>query len=305
MTYALASGLLRLSRIVCVCVIALSPIAATPAFAQAGPDDQPEPATSASSASTSTNAPIAEQEEDDAALQLAEPEYRLINLPTTLLLPTHRASFELTHRFGANLARGSFSEHAKALFGLDNGALIGFEFRYAIARRLQAAAFRTNINRTIQLHGKYDAIRQFDGSPVSVSGLLSVEGVDNFTEDYSPALGAAVSRTLGDVAALYATPIWVHNVAPGLGVTRDTFFVGVGGRFRISSTVYLVAEVSPRLSGYQPGPPEFGFAIEKRAGGHMFQLNFVNTHSTTYGQVARGGATDTLYLGFNLARKFF
>ena len=128
-----------------------------------------------------------------------------------------------------------------------------------------------------------------------------MEGGDNFTEDHSPALGASVSRTLGDIAALYVTPIWVHNVAPGLGDTRDTFFVGVGGRLRISSTVYLVGEVSPRLSGYQPGRPEFGFAIEKRAGGHMFQLNFINTHSTTYGQVARGGAADTMYLGFNLA----
>jgi hypothetical protein len=37
----------------------------------------------------------------------------------------------------------------------------------------------------------------------------------------------------------------------------------------------------------------------------MFQLNVSNGQGTTFGQVARGGFTDSLYLGFNLARKFF
>jgi hypothetical protein len=81
--------------------------------------------------------------------------------------------------------------------------------------------------------------------------------------------------------------------------------MGIGGRLRIRPTVYVAAEFSPRLAGYQPGEPHFGFAIEKRAGGHMFQLNFTNASSTTYAQVARGGFVDSLFLGFNLARKFF
>lgn len=245
------------------------------------------------------------QDEDDAILQPAEPEYRLIDLPTTLLLPAHRGSFDLTHRFAGNLARGSFAENAKSLFGLDQGALIGIEFRYGIARHLQAAVYRTSIDRTIQIHGKYDAVRQRGPSPVSVSALLSVEGTENFSGTYSPAVGAVLSRQIGDTAALYAVPIWVHNTGAQFGPTRETSLVGVGGRVRIRPTVYVSAEVSPRVGGYQPGPPEFGFAIEKRAGGHMFQLNFTNTFSTTYGQVARGGFNDSLYLGFNLARKFF
>ncbi len=245
------------------------------------------------------------QEEDAAILQPAEPEYRLIDLPTALLLPTHRGSFDLTHRFAGNLRRGTFAENAKSLFGLDQGALIGLEFRYGIARHLQAAVYRTSIDRTIQIHGKYDAVRQRGPSPVSVSALLSVEGTDNFSGTYSPAVGAVLSRQIGDRAALYAVPIWVHNTGAQSGPTRETSMVGVGGRVRLFPTVYLAAEASPRVGGYQPGPPEFGFALEKRAGGHMFQLNFTNTFSTTYGQVARGGFNDSIYLGFNLARKFF
>jgi hypothetical protein len=246
-----------------------------------------------------------EAEVDDALLRLAEPEYRVVNIPTTLVLPRNKASFDLTHRFGENLARGSFGSHAGRLFGLDSGALIGFEFRYGIARRVQAAVYRTTIERTFQFHGKYDAVQQRSTVPVSISALLSVEGVENFTDDYAPSVGLVVSRTLGERAALYASPIWVHNTGPGTESQRDTAFLGLGGRVRVGATVYLVGEVSPRIGGFEPGKPEFGFGIEKRAGGHLFQLNFSNTQATTYRQVARGGFPETLYLGFNLARKFF
>ena len=48
------------------------------------------------------------------------------------------------------------------------------------------------------------------------------------------------------------------------------------------------------------------FAIEKRAGGHAFQLNFSNGFGTTMGQIARGGTSnDDWYMGFNISRKFF
>jgi hypothetical protein len=132
-----------------------------------------------------------------------------------------------------------------------------------------------------------------------------VEGVDNFQERYSPALGVAVSRMVADRLAVYATPVWVHNTAASLNIDRDTFFVGIGGRVRVSATMYIVGEVVPRAAGYSPDKPAYGFAIEKRAGGHLFQLNFNNGQGTTFGQLARGGFADSLYLGFNLARKFF
>ena len=242
--------------------------------------------------------------EDPAALQVAEPEYRLINLPTTMLLPRNRMSFDLTHRFAGNLRGRSFGDIAGDLFGLDEGAIIGLELRYGVWDHVQAAFYRTSFDKTIQLHGKWDAIRQHGASPVSVSGLISVEATTNFEDDKTPAYGASVSRKISDVAALYATPIYVHNVAPRSG-DLNTFYMGIGGRVRIRPTVYVTAEVAPRLHGYEPGEPAYGFSIEKRAGGHMFQLNFTNTFSTTYAQVARGGFADSLYLGFNLARKFF
>jgi hypothetical protein len=37
----------------------------------------------------------------------------------------------------------------------------------------------------------------------------------------------------------------------------------------------------------------------------MFQLNFGNSLASTFGQTAAGGFPDTIYMGFNLSRKFF
>jgi uncharacterized beta barrel domain-containing protein DUF5777 len=164
--------------------------------------------------------------------------------------------------------------------------------------------YRTNIDKQTQFYAKYDPIAQRNSTPVSVSVLASVEGANNFRRDRSPALGAVISRKVRDAAALYATPMWVHN-SSSVGDVRDTGFVGLGGRLRVRPSVYVVAEVSPRLGGYAPGDPEYSFAIESRYGGHVFQLNFSNTVGTTFSQIARGGAPGGLYLGFNLARKFY
>jgi hypothetical protein len=284
---------MRHSRTLAVClgVFLLTTVAA----AQEDTADAADPA-----------APQESQPSDDAVLRLAEPDYRLINVPTTLVLPRNRGAFELTHRFNENLAKGSFGSHADRLFGIDAGAVVGFEFRFGILRRVQAAAYRTTIDQTLQLHGKWDAFQQGEGLPVSVSALVSIEGNDNFREDYAPALGAVVGRTFGERAAVYATPMWVHNTGAFTETEkRDTGFVGLGTRLRVLPTVYVVGEVTPRVGGYESGEPEFAFSIEKRAGGHLFQLNFANTVSTTYRHLARGGLSDSLFLGFNIARKFF
>jgi hypothetical protein len=97
----------------------------------------------------------------------------------------------------------------------------------------------------------------------------------------------------------------VHNVAAATGVMRDTGIVGVGGSVRVRPALYLTAEVSPRLGGYVIGDAEYGFGVQMRVGGHVFDLTFTNGQGTTFAQMARGGNPDSLYFGFNLARKFF
>lgn len=253
--------------------------------------------------------PAFAQNDDDATLRPAEPDYRVVNIPTTLPLPLYKSNFELTHRFNGNLRLGDFGFQAGNLFGLDEGATIGFEYRFAPLRHVEVAVYRTGFDKTFQFYGKYDVIHQGRDMPVSVSPILSIEGGNNFRDRYAPSLGATVSRQIADLVALYVEPMWSNNVSAllnqPLGLKQNTLVIGFGGRVRIRPTVYVSAEISPRVAGYAPNTAEYGFAIEKRAGAHVFQLNFTNTSATTFAQVAQGGLPQTLLLGFNLTRKFF
>ena len=261
---------------------------------------------------------------DDAALNLAEPDFVVINLPTTLRLPRLKGNFRLTHRFAGNLRNGTFGQQASALFGIDQGAIIGFEYRFAVATHTQAAFYRSSFDKTIQLYGKYDALHQHGSMPLSISPLVSIEGTNNFQEKFAPAVGAAVSRQIGTRIAAYVTPVWVHNTAASLGPishdhdsdahsevsayaseARNTTYVGLGGRARIGGSTYVAGEVAVRAQGYAPDQPAYGVSIEKRVGAHMFSLTFTNGFGTTFAQVARGGTANSLFLGFNLGRKFY
>jgi hypothetical protein len=249
---------------------------------------------------------VVADDDDDAVLRPLQPDFTLINLPTTLPLPRYKSNFRLTHRFNGNLRLDGFGAQAANLFGLDEGATVGFEYRFAVARHVELAAYRMTFNRSTQFYGKYDALHQNARMPVGFSAIVSVEGTNNFRGEYAPALGASISRNVANVMAVYAVPVWVHNSAAATGITRDTFMVGLGGSVKVRPTLFLVAEITPRVSGYVGGDPEYGFGLAKRVGGHVFDLTFTNTtQGTTFAQMARGGFPNSLFLGFNLARKFF
>lgn len=253
--------------------------------------------------------PAAFAQDDDAVLLPAEPDFTLVSLPTSLRLPKFKSAFRVTHRFGRPLADGDFGDLVGDLFGLDNGAVIGLEYRFGILPNTQVVFHRSSSGKTIEFLGQYGAIRQGRQLPVDVSAVVGIEGTDNFEDSYSPSIGAIVSRRFGEVVAAYVEPVWVNNtnaLPKELTDTNDTFMVGLGARVRVRPTVYLVGELAPRATGYKPGVNHGSFAIEKRAGGHLFQLNFSNSWSTTMGQLARGGFNNSdWFLGFNISRKFY
>jgi hypothetical protein len=250
------------------------------------------------------------QDDDDAVLNLAEQDFTLVTLPTALRVPKYKSAFRVTHRFTRPLGQGDFGDLASDMFGLDSGGQIGLEFRFGIIKNGQIGLHRTN-DKTIQFFGQYDVLKQDRQLPVDVSAIVSIDGTNNFKDSYSPSVGAIVSRRFGSRAALYVEPMWVNNTNPlpkELSDHNDTFMIGVGGRIRIRPTIYIVAEIAPRASGFKPvdTKSQAAFAIEKRAGGHTFQLNFSNALGTTRGQVARGAfTTDDWYMGFNISRKFY
>lgn len=249
------------------------------------------------------------QDNDDRVLKPAEPDFTIITLPTALRLPEHKMAFRVTHRFTRPLSCDECSSSLLGdAFGLDTGSQIGLELRYAPFRNVQVGVHRTS-DKTIAFFSEYGLVRQGQHLPIEIAALASIDGSENFTGSYSPALGAVVSRRVGEWLALYAEPIWVNNTNPlpkELVDHNDTFMVGVGARVQVMSTLYVVAEMVPRASGYRPGANHGSFGVEKRIGGHVFQINFSDSLSTTMSQLARGGpSTEDWYLGFNISRKFY
>ena len=263
--------------------------------------------TPAVSLAQDTSAPPATAPDDDPDrdINVSQPDFTVVNLPTTLRVPRHRGAFRITHRFGRPLGEGDFADLASDLFGLDSGAQIGLEFRFGLARGLQAGIHRTS-DKTIELFGEYNVLQQGASRPIGLDVIAAIEGTDNLQENHSPSVGLIVSRELGRHGAIYVEPIWVGNSSFAEPADEDnTFMVGLGARLRVRPTVYVVGEVIPS-SGFNNGTPHGTFGIEKRAGGHIFQLNFSNSFGTTMGQLARGAfSNDEWYLGFNISRKFF
>lgn len=170
----------------------------------------------------------------------------------------------------------------------------------------------------------------------SISALGSLEGLDNLQEGHQPAMGAVLSYAGGSRFVLYASPTFVdgtlaaerlggpahdHEHDHGVGTADDTaanadgavtdshdahdgtVFVGLGARMRLLPSVFISAEVSPRLAGHDPGDAAWGVALEKTTRGHTLALTLTNTYAMTPGQLARGGA-DVLHLGFDINRRF-
>ena len=252
--------------------------------------------------------PAARTDDDpDRDPNRAQPDFTLVNLPTTLRLPKYKSAFRVTHRFARPLGQGDFSDLASDLFGLDSGAQIGLEYRFGIMRGTQIGIYRTS-NRTIEFFAQYSGLQQKDNGMFGLDVIATIDGTDNFSDSYSPALGVVLSRELGSHGAIYFEPIWVNNsnqLPSELADDNSTFLFGIGGRLRVRPTVYVVGEYIPRI-GYSPGVDHITFGVEKRAGGHVFQLNFSNNIGTTPAQIARGGFdNEDWYIGFSISRKFF
>jgi hypothetical protein len=252
--------------------------------------------------------PPPERADPDARIDPLQPDFNLAALPTTLRMPRNKFAFRITHRFTRPLADGDVGDLLRDAFGFDAAAQIGLELRYGLLPGTQVIVHRTS-DRTIEILGQHNFLSQRNGSLVGLDAIGGIEGDNNLREEQRGIVGALLSRSVGRFAALYAEPVWVGNTnAIDLpGTDNDTLLLGLGARLRVRPSLYLLGEITPRLAGYDPGVSQMSFAVEGRAGGHLFQLNFSNGFGTTFGQLAsRGGITnDNWYIGFNIARKFF
>ena len=265
------------------------------------------PAAAQTAANTSSTAAAAAVQDDDPDRDPndSQPDFYVATLNTNLRLPKGKMAFRLTHRFLRTLGDGDTGDLFGRFFGLDSGAQIGLELKYAPFRGAQIGVYRTS-DKTIQFQGQYNIIKDGDG-PIGLGAVVNVDGTDNFSDEFSPGIAVVISRELGEHGAVYLQPSYVGNTKL-INVEGDdyTALAGLGLRLRAAKNTYLFVEGSPRIAGYKQGVTLISFGLEQRAGGHVFQLNFSNGFGTTLAQVARGGSRrDDWYLGFNLSRKFY
>jgi len=282
---------------------------------EAGQDpSQPPPAAPPAGTAPETTPPAPPQDEDDdMSIDPLQPDFTIVALPTTLRMPKYKGAFRVTHRFSRGLGSGSLGDLVEDFFGLDSSAGIALEFRFGLAPGLQASVHRTN-GKVIQLLGQYNVMKQDAGRPIGLDVLVSVEGKRNLTEDHSGAIGLVLSRKVGSVGSIYLEPIFVANtsrVPSELSSDEHTVLLGIGARLRVRPTVAVVGEFIPRVAGYSPRDHPWAIGLEKRVGGHSFQINVGNSYWTTFGTMASGGISenrekgDNWLIGFNITRKFF
>ncbi len=70
-------------------------------------------------------------------------------------------------------------------------------------------------------------------------------------------------------------------------------------------TVYVTGEYVPRLIGFDNGDDHVSVGVEKRVGGHLFQVNISNGLGATPAQVVQGANNGDWFIGFNVTRKFY
>jgi hypothetical protein len=261
---------------------------------------------SAATAGTSSVAQAASGS-DDLQVVLSEPDFTLGALPTTLRLPKGKMAFRITHRFTYKINGSSVGDFFDNAFGFDSSATVGFELRYGLASGTQLSVHRTN-SQNIQFMAQHQVRQQGSTGRFSADVLMALEGQDNFREEHSIVVGGVFSHKFDEKGAVYVEPMGVFNATPEFPSSdRNTMVLGLGARLRIAkSKAYVVAEFAPRLGGYDGGSSLMTFGIEKRMGGHSFQLNVSNAFGTTLTQVGHGGPDPKhWHLGFNLSRKFY
>ena len=278
----------------------------------------------------------------------AEPyDYRLVNVPTPKRVLRGSLNLYFTHRFSEPVR--PLRESGRDLLGLDSFAVSSLGLFYGITDRLYVSAYRSpvcqrGLCKTIELGVGYHLLDEGKRSPLALSTYASIEGDDNFTENFTYNIQAMLGRSVTKYVNLFFAPA-VHLNANGqrrfnpkpsdffppvplaadfkLGKHTGSFGFGVNARIR--PTVSLLFEYTPRV-GFKMGrvrplfsagritdfinesEAEIGFGIEKDVGRHAFSLTFSNTQTSTTSRYNSSNLVlppKRFIIGFNLYRRFF
>ncbi len=260
-------------------------------------------------------------EEENIPIRNAFNSSYIINSQSTNILSPGRLNMLISHRFGT-LNQGPFH-----FFGLDYGAMrLGFE--YGINQRLTVGLGRSSVGKNFDTFFKYRLLTQTRGSnpqmPFSVvwfssAAFSSVELRNRNLLDegsrFSDCLvythQVLISHQFSSKFSLQLTPSLVHrNIVKFSGENNDVFSLGLGGRWKVSRRMHLLADYAYVFNHHseQKLTNPLAIGIDIVAGGHVFQLHLNNA----LGMIEKEFLTTTdddflkgdIRIGFTILRSF-
>lgn len=253
----------------------------------------------------------------------------LINAQTNETVKAKTLDFRITHRFG-NISSTSGGGHT--LYGLDNASNIRFSFDYGITDKLTIGVGRSKINEHIDGSIKYKILEQTkNGFPFSLVGYVNMaltprKEIDNEFPNFASRLSYSyqliLAKKLNWRASIALLPTLVHrnyvssyaNPNNGSFDQNDLFSLGAMGRFKITQSVGIIVESFYTFSKYREDNSDLrfymplGVGVEIETGGHVFQINFVNTPGIIYNDFIPKSndswGKGEFKLGFTISRVF-
>jgi hypothetical protein len=249
----------------------------------------------------------------------------LFNVPTGRRVDRHSLTVNFTHRFPYEAAFTGPGRGA-TLAGLDDFAIPSFGFRYGVTSKLSVFAYRSPsiIGRPIELMAAYNFLDERDGNPLNAAVRFSVDGQNDFSNNFADNFELILSRSVTHRAQLYAVPTFTIHQRPliqnpgaaiadampdqpcsaprAVGIAAsfnarpcaNTFSLAAAISVDIRPSVALIAEVTPTLVNGRDlaiHRPEYAFGIQKKIWRHAFTFGFSNGPGTVVSQ--RGGTRAT------------
>jgi hypothetical protein len=257
-----------------------------------------------------------EEKENAQADNLNKPAFwgtRLVNLPTTQSIDKGNVLFRISHRYFPTVSDG-YDE----FYGLDGPAVILLSLGYGINDKLSITLARSNRFKEVELSLKWIAIEQGKDRGLPFSAALNIGGsMITDTEEGETAFSSknmkfnaqlSLSHQFSDRFSLLVVPAYSSNTNHWETPSEDTLSLGIGAKYMFPNDFSIIAEWVPVLSGYMAESSGWGLGIEKKIGGHVFQVFVTNSIGMTSAQFVPGGNLKLddgdFRIGFNIFRLF-
>jgi mono/diheme cytochrome c family protein len=243
------------------------------------------------------------------------------NIPTAEIPYQKQFLFFIGHRFIPKVSEGYDS-----FYGLNGPAVILLSLGYSITDNLFVSAGRSNADDLVEIRSRFRLFQETGHSiPLSLAiqndlywNTLKLPGKDRWRSD-------AFTYTLQIITTKQITEKFSFAFVPGLIINPDTqienedpvVVFGIGGRYYLGKGLSFIMSYSPEVSGKRT-QSLYGFysirkhydtlsvGIEKRIGGHDFQIFVTNSEGIATPHYATGGDLNfgdgNMRLGFSIYR---